>query len=96
MSKEIEQIAEKVTPIFKKYGVIRAGVFGSYARGEQKPDSDVDFLVEYPKGASLYDVFDIREEVEKALDKEVDLVSEKAIVPYFKESIYRDLKPIYA
>ena len=45
MNKELLEIKRKAVPLLKKYGVVRAGIFGSYARGEQKKKSDVDILV---------------------------------------------------
>ena len=43
-NKEIEEIKMKIIPVLKEYRVTRAGIFGSYARGEQKKDSDIDIL----------------------------------------------------
>lgn len=46
---KIESIKKKIVPILKKHGVVRAGIFGSYARGEQNKNSDVDILIEVKK-----------------------------------------------
>ncbi len=46
MNKDIEKIKSKIVKVLKKHGVVRAGIFGSYARGENKKNSDVDILVE--------------------------------------------------
>ena len=54
-NKQIELIKKKIMPILKKNKVVRAGIFGSYARGEQKKNSDVDILVEIKKRISLFD-----------------------------------------
>ena len=98
MSKEekIKNIAEKTSPIFQKYGIKYAGIFGSYARGEEKEESDVDILVKRGNQTlSLLDFIGIKDELEEILDKKVDLVSEAAIIPYFKNNIFSELTPIY-
>src|SRR3989344_4361211 len=98
MSKDekIKEISEKAEPIFRKYGVKRAGIFGSYARGDDRPDSDVDILVTLGEQVfTLLDLFRFKEEISKRLNKSVDIVSDRAVIPYFKDYIYRDLTQIY-
>ncbi|MDO8594453.1 MAG: nucleotidyltransferase family protein [bacterium] len=98
MSKDekIKQIAEKAAPVFEKYGIKYAGLFGSYARGNEREGSDIDILVRRGnKSLSLFDFFDMKDEISDALNKKVDLVSEKAVIPYFKDHIFNDLKVIY-
>lgn len=92
----IKQFSEKATPIFEKYGVRYAGLFGSYARGEEKPESDIDILVKKgDKSLSLLDFVHMRDELSKIFNKKVDIVSDGSVVPYFKEYIFKDLRPIY-
>lgn len=91
----LEEISEKARPVFKKYGVKRARIFGSYARGEARADSDVDFLVVHRERASLYDLIGLRQDLTEILDRSVDIVSEGNVIPYFHDSIYRDLQPLY-
>lgn len=90
MSKEIELIKQKITPILKKYRVTKAGIFGSYARGEQKKKSDVDILIEIGDWASLLDLAGLKGELQKNLNKKVDLVEYEVIRPELKESILGD------
>lgn len=92
----IKQFSEKAMPIFEKYGVRYAGLFGSYARGEEKPESDVDILVKKgDRPLSLLDFVRMRDELSTMFNKKVDIVSDTAIVPYFKEYIFKDLKSLY-
>jgi len=94
----LSEIKEKTLPILSEYGIMYAGVFGSYARGEAGPDSDIDILVRFnreKKHLSLWDLVGFQRKLSEQLGKEVDVVSEDAIVPYFKDHIYRDLKTIY-
>lgn len=69
-------------------------VFGSAARGEDTPDSDLDFLVRMERGRSLVDLVALREELAAALDRPVDVVSERGIYPYLRERILREAIPL--
>jgi hypothetical protein len=60
----VEEIKEKILPILKRYGVTRAGVFGSVVRGEAKEDSDVDILVEIESKISLLDFVGLQLELD--------------------------------
>jgi|SRR3989344_1208052 len=96
MDQSVQDITKAVSPVFEKYGVRYAGLFGSQARGDARPDSDVDILVSLgEKPPSLWDLVDLKDELSECLHKKVDLLSDKAIVPYFRDYIYRDLKRIY-
>lgn len=93
---KIKLFSEKSTPVFEKYGIRYAGLFGSYARGEEKNESDVDILIgKGDKPLSLLDFVRMRNELSKIFNKKVDIVSDSAVVPYFKEYIFKDLQPLY-
>ena len=66
-------------------------LFGSYARGEQADNSDVDLLVEYSKPKSMFDHVRIQRQFEKALNKKVDLVTKTGIKPLIKDRILSQL-----
>ena len=85
MTKRTESIKKTVSPILKKYGVKRAAIFGSTARGNAKNDSDIDILIEF--NGSLFGFISLKFALEKKLHKKVDLVEYKAINPNLKESI---------
>lgn len=70
----IRDIKEIVTPIAIEYGVESLSVFGSYARGEETDESDVDLLLEKGKIKGVQ-VFDFKEDIERALRKKVDIVT---------------------
>ncbi|MBS3134788.1 nucleotidyltransferase family protein [Candidatus Woesearchaeota archaeon] len=85
---KIEKIKLKILPILKKYGVVRAGIFGSYVRGESKKNSDVDILVKIKdKKMSLLGFIHIKNKLEESLGKKVDLVEYKMIRPEIKNNI---------
>jgi predicted nucleotidyltransferase len=87
MTKDIDGIRKKITPILKRYGVKRAGVFGSCARGEMKEDSDIDILVEIEKDLSLLDFVGLKLEIEEKLGRKVDLVEYCTVKPLLRERI---------
>ncbi len=89
-NKELKKIAIKIIPLLKKYGVTKAGIFGSYARGEQKKKSDVDILVKINKKASLFDVVALKLELEKIIGKGVDLGEYESIKSIIKKNILRE------
>lgn len=90
-NKEVEKIKIKILKILKKNKIKRAGIFGSYARGEQKKNSDVDIAVEIdnPK-MSLLGFVRIINTLEKILKKKVDLVEYNSIKPRIKERILNE------
>ncbi len=83
----IDQIKEKAVPILKEAGVTRSSLFGSYVRGEQEEISDIDLLVDFPKGKSLFDFVAVKLKLEDALGKKVDLVEYDLIKPRLKKYI---------
>lgn len=76
--------------VLRAHGVIKASVFGSYARGEASDDSDLDILVDYRDGVSLFDHFDLKDELEKRSGRQVDVVSSRAVSRHFKPFIDKD------
>jgi predicted nucleotidyltransferase len=81
---------------FKTQPVLKAWLFGSYSRGEEKPDSDVDILVvldhSQPVGLKFFGMY---EDLKELLGRNVDLVTEPSLAPFAKNSVERDRKLIY-
>lgn len=73
-----------------KYKAQIKGVFGSYAKGEQRKESDIDVLVEFDEGANLLDLTGLSLFLEEKLNCHVDVVPESAIRKEIKESILRE------
>lgn len=88
----IERIKEIATPILKANHVTKAYIFGSYARGEQREDSDIDFLIDTNGYVyTLFEIADLREALENALNKPVDLVEVDAFdYGYFFKDVNKD------
>lgn len=90
-AKQINIIVDTLKP----YNPKRIGLFGSYARGENTDESDVDILYHFDEPISLFDKVGIKNRLEELLGKPVDLVSEGYLHPILKEYILQDLQVIY-
>lgn len=86
-TEKIDEIKGKILPILKKYGVKKAGLFGSLVRGEENIDSDVDILVEIERRMSLLDFSGLKLELEEVLNRKVDLGEYSVIKPVIREEI---------
>lgn len=91
------QMNEAIAEYFKTQPVVKAWIFGSFARGEETPLSDVDLLVVYDDKArvSLLKHCSMINDLEELLDRPVDLVEEGTLRPFAVESANRDKKLIY-
>ena len=99
MSKQLDKnhilkyLKEHYSEFQDKYKVEKIGLFGSYAKDEATPDSDIDIFVKMRP--SLLDMVAIKEQIEQDLNKKVDIIREhKNIKPIFLQMIHKDL--IYA
>lgn len=72
---EIKANRESIVAVVHKHRGISASVFGSVARGEETSDSDVDFLIQFEKGSSLFDLLKLQEALQQLLGRNVDVVS---------------------
>ncbi len=91
------EMIETIREYFKTQPVLKAWLFGSYARGEETPESDVDILVVYDdsKPVGLMKIANMYVNLKKLLNREVDLVEEGTLLPFAVESANRDKKLIY-
>lgn len=71
------------------------GLFGSHARGEAGPGSDLDLLVDFAQPVSYFDLLGVEEELTRRLHVSVDLLTRNAVSPYVKPYIERDLVTLY-
>lgn len=91
----VATIKKQITPILKRQGVIKAAVFGSFARGEETKKSDVDILVQLAKNKSLLDLASLKLDLEDKLGRNVDVVSYGGISKFLKDIILKEQKVIY-
>jgi predicted nucleotidyltransferase len=83
---DLEHIKQRIRPILDKYGIRRAGIFGSIARGESVAN-DIDLLVKIDRKISLLEFIGIQQELEDELGMKVDLVEYDAIKPILRDEI---------
>lgn len=81
---------DRILTLASQYGIKSIKVFGSVARGDDKRGSDVDFLVNFEEGRTLFDLIEFKNELEELLDRKVDVITENAIHWYLKEKIMQE------
>lgn len=80
----------------RRFGIARLDVFGSVARGEAGPGSDVDLLYELAQGRSLgWEIEDLSQDLADLFGRPVDLVSRKALHPLIRDQVLADAEPFY-
>jgi uncharacterized protein len=80
----------EVLRIATGHGARNVRVFGSLARGDARPDSDLDILISLEPGRSLLDIVAIKQDLEDLLGRNVDVVTEAAISPYIRDQVLKD------
>ncbi len=83
-------------PVLQRHGIVKAFLFGSFARGEQTERSDVDILIEYAPGVrkSLLTRAKIIQELREVFQRNVDVVTEGSLSPHFRENVLRERRAI--
>ncbi|MEQ6901828.1 nucleotidyltransferase family protein [Nocardioides sp. YIM 152588] len=84
----------EVRALLQRHGVSNARVFGSVARGDDREGSDLDLLVDFAPGTTLFDLVGIQMELEELLGIDVDLVPENGLKPRMRSRVERDLVPL--
>lgn len=79
----------------KEHDIKSVSVFGSYARNEEKKDSDIDLIVEFGEQKSLLQLVGIEQDLEEITGKKIDLLTEKSISPYLIKQIKSEMVKIY-
>ncbi len=90
----IEEIKKAIVPVLKQNQVKRAGLFGSVARGEDTPESDIDLLVEFKGRKSLLDLAHLKNQLEDRLGRKVDVLTYRSLHHLLKDRILREEKPV--
>ena len=91
MSKsKLEKIKKTVTPILKKHDVVRASVFGSFARGDETPKSDIDMMVEFAGRKSLLDLVGLQFDLEDKVGRKFDISTYKSINHLVRDQVYKE------
>ncbi|MGH2752546.1 MAG: nucleotidyltransferase family protein [Actinomycetota bacterium] len=88
--------AKKILRIASHYGVTSARVFGSRARGDARPTSDLDLLVNVRPETSLYDLLQVQLELQELLGIAVEVLTEADLHPRLRDRILRESRPLVA
>lgn len=93
-SKEhIQKILEENRKQIQDFGVAKLGLFGSYAKGEQSEDSDLDFYVEFENGKKTFDnLMGLAFYLEDKFERKVDLLTDKSVSERFKSVMEKDIQ----
>lgn len=75
-------------------GATRVRIFGSFARGTARAESDLDLLIDFEPGRNLLDLVAIKQDIEDLLGRPVHVLTEAAISPYIRDAILRDATPL--
>lgn len=85
---------DKVISIARKHGAVTVSVFGSFARGNPGPTSDLDILVEFEPGRSLFDLVRLERELSDVLGLEIEVVTPNSLHPLIRERVMEERVPI--
>ena len=91
----IESKRAELARICARHDISYLGLFGSYARGEERPESDVDLLVDFSARKSYFGLANALHEFEHELDRPVDLVIRKNLKPLIRPYVEHDLITLY-
>ena len=92
---EIKVELQQLKPTLKeRFKVETIDIFGSYARGEQNEESDIDILVSYCGHVSFFTVYDLKNYLQRKLHVKVDIVSKKFLNPYIKSQVLKEAVPV--
>ena len=84
------EIKRTIIPLLKKEGVVSAGLFGSYARGEASKRSDIDLVIKFKGKKTLFQLAGLELALEKKLKRKVDLLTYNSLHPLIKRNVLRE------
>lgn len=91
---ELLERREEILAVAARHGARTVRIFGSVARGEETPASDLDLLVEFEPGRSLLDQIALAQDLEDLLGRKVDVVTEKGLHWYIRDRVRREAVPL--
>ena len=94
LNKNLALISQQRDFLRRSYQVSRIGIFGSFARGEERPESDVDVLIELEQPIGLFRLVNLENYLSSLLNRRVDRVTKPALKPALKDRILKDV--VYA
>ncbi|MBN2374846.1 MAG: nucleotidyltransferase family protein [Sedimentisphaerales bacterium] len=94
LEKILQDNRDAILRISAKHGAGNVRVFGSVARGQMGPDSDIDFLVDPEEGCSLMDLGGLLMDLQELLHRKVDIATEKGLHWYIRDKVIQEARPI--
>lgn len=94
LSRKIQMHRDQILEIAARNGAHNVRIFGSVARGDAGPASDIDFLVEMEAGRSLFDLAGLLMDLQEALNCEIDIVTEKGLNPRIRQRVMDEAIPL--
>jgi hypothetical protein len=94
IEKLLQSYKEQILAVASKNGAYDVRLFGSVARGEARPDSDIDFLVKLEAGRSLLDLARLLRELHALLGMRVDVVTEAGLRPRIRMRVLKEARPL--
>lgn len=91
---ELRKRRDEILALANRHGATNVRVFGSVARGDAHPESDLDFVVDFDAGRSLMDHGELVMDLEEALGRRVDVVSARGLRDRFRDRIFADAVPL--
>ncbi len=85
---------EHILQVAAQHGAHNVRLFGSIARGNAGPESDIDFLVQMESGRSLLDLIELSQELEALLQRKVDILTDGGLSPYLEQRIHAEAVPL--
>jgi len=85
-----DRVEQQVLPVLRRHDVTHAAIFGSFARGEEEVDSDLDILVELPSTKSLLDLVALKLDLGEVLGRKVDVLTSRALHPRTRERVLQE------
>jgi predicted nucleotidyltransferase len=94
LREELHRRREALSALASKHGASNLRLFGSVVRGEERPDSDVDMLIDLADDRGFDDYLALAEELETMLARRVDLVIQRSLSPHFRPYIEAEAQPL--
>ena len=91
---EIQQKKKEILAVARQYGIVNVRIFGSVARGDDNPQSDIDFLVDLEEGCTLFDLGGALVKLQDLLGRKVDIVTKNGLHWYLREKIMKEARSL--
>ena len=88
-------IYRAIEPFIAEFGIRQIRIFGSFAKGEEKPHSDIDIIVDISKPIGIYQFIGLKQDLETSLSRKIDLFKPNTIEPLLKDKILAEAVTIY-